>query len=166
MAMVPSAHAHHTGESTRSVPCRHTTAARNSIWFFRKYRSRPRQILLTFYLFLLLFRVTTADALRRRRPRHAPSAARGIVDGWVLWPSGKDPLPGEPLRFRKAHSRIPWAVLAEGFGDPTGSAAAARPTYRLDPPCWAKPGPGPSTTGGFPPPPPLAVRTRSAREVG
>lgn len=109
VAMVPSAHAHHTGESTRRGLASYYGyyGPRNLIWFFRKYRSRPRQILLTFYLFLLLFRVTTADALRRRRPRHAPSAARGIVDGWALWPSSKDPLPGEPLRFDKARSRIP-----------------------------------------------------------
>ena len=96
---VPSALAYHTGESTGSRALSAYYAMRNPIWFSRKYWSRPRQILLTFYLFLLLFRITTADALRRRRPRHAPSAARGIVDGWALWPSGKDPLPGEPLRF-------------------------------------------------------------------
>ena len=96
---VPSALAYHTGESTRPRALSSYYGTRNSIWFSRKYRSRPRQILLTFFLFFLLFRVTMADALRRRRPRHAPSAARGIVDGWALWPSGKDPLPGEPLRF-------------------------------------------------------------------
>jgi GT2 family glycosyltransferase len=96
---VPSALAYHSGESTGSPTLSAYYSMRNPIWFSRKYRSRPRQILLTFYLFLLLFRITTADALRRRRPRRAPSAARGIVDGWVLWPSGKDPLPGEPLRF-------------------------------------------------------------------
>ena len=96
---VPSALAYHTGESTRSRALSAYYATRNQIWFSRKYWSHPRQILLTFYLFLLLFRITTADALCRRRPRHAPSAARGIVDGWALRPSGKDPLPGEPLRF-------------------------------------------------------------------
>jgi len=95
---VPSALAYHTGESTRSRAMSAYYYMRNPIWFSRKYWSRPRQILVTFYLLLLLFRITTADALRRRRPRHAPSAARGIVDGWALWPSGKDPLPGEPLR--------------------------------------------------------------------
>jgi N-acetylglucosaminyl-diphospho-decaprenol L-rhamnosyltransferase len=97
---VPSALAYHTGESTRPRALSSYYSMRNSIWFSRKYRSRPRQILLTFCLFLLLFRITIADALRRRRPCHAPSAARGIVDGWALWPSGRDPLPGEPLRFR------------------------------------------------------------------
>ena len=96
---VPSALAYHTGESTRSPSLSAYYSMRNPIWFSRKYRSRPRQILLTFYLLLLLFRVTIADALRRRRPRRAPSAARGVVDGWALWPSGKDPLPGEPLRL-------------------------------------------------------------------
>jgi GT2 family glycosyltransferase len=104
---VPSALAYHTGESTRPRALSAYYGTRNTIWFSRKYRSRPRQILLTFYLLLLLFRIATADALRRRRPRHAPSAAYGIVDGWTLWPSGKDPLPGEPLRFPQAHSRIP-----------------------------------------------------------
>jgi GT2 family glycosyltransferase len=95
---VPTALAYHTGESTRPRALSSYYSMRNSIWFSRKYRSRSRQILLTFCLFLLLFRVIIADALRRRRPRHAPSVARGIVDGWALWPSGKDPLPGEPLR--------------------------------------------------------------------
>jgi N-acetylglucosaminyl-diphospho-decaprenol L-rhamnosyltransferase len=101
VATVPSAHAHHTGEATRPRALSSYYGARNSIWFFRKFRSRPRQILLTLYLLLLLFRIATADTVRRRRPCHAPSAARGIADGWVLWPSSKDPLPGEPLRFRK-----------------------------------------------------------------
>ena len=104
---VPTALAYHTGESTRPRPLSAYYGMRNSIWFFRKYRNRPRQILLTFYLLLLLIRIATADALRRRRPRHAPSATYGIVDGWALWPSGKDPLPGEPLRFPQAHRRIP-----------------------------------------------------------
>ena len=94
----PPALAYHTGESTRSSALSAYYGMRNPIWFSRKYWSRPRQILLTFHLLLLLFRITTADALRRRMPRHAPSAARGIVDGWALWPSGKDPLPHEPLR--------------------------------------------------------------------
>jgi N-acetylglucosaminyl-diphospho-decaprenol L-rhamnosyltransferase len=96
---VSSALAYHSGESTRSSTLSAYYSMRNPIWFSRKYWSRSRQILLTSYLFLLLFRITTADALRRRRPRHAPSAARGILDGWSLRPSGKDPLPGEPLRF-------------------------------------------------------------------
>jgi GT2 family glycosyltransferase len=96
---VPSALAYHTGESAGTRRFSGYYGVRNSIWFSRKYWSRPRQILLTFYAFLLLFRIITADALRRRRPCHAPSQARGIVDGWALWPSGKDPLPGEPLRF-------------------------------------------------------------------
>ena len=99
---VPSALAYHTGESTRSRTLSAYYTMRNTIWFSRKYWSRPRQILLTFYLFLMLFRVTTADLVRRRIPPHAPSAARGLVDGWILWPSGKDPLPGEPLRFHQS----------------------------------------------------------------
>ena len=98
---VPSALAYHTGEATGPRTHSGYYGMRNPIWFFRKYRSRPRQILLTFYLLLLLFRITTADVLRRRRPRRAPSAARGLVDGWALWPSGKDPLPGEPLSMQR-----------------------------------------------------------------
>jgi GT2 family glycosyltransferase len=98
---VPSALAYHTGESTGTRDHSGYYAMRNQIWFSRKYRSQPRQILVTFYLFFLLFRITAADALRRRRPRRAPSAARGIIDGWALWPSSKDPLPGEPLRKRR-----------------------------------------------------------------
>lgn len=97
---VPSALAYHTGEGTGSRALSGYHGMRNSIWFSRKYSSPPRQILLTSYLILLLFRITLADALRRRKPRHAPSVARGIVDGWALWPSGKDPLPGEPLSYR------------------------------------------------------------------
>ena len=99
VATAPTALAYHDGESTRSSTMGGYYGMRNSIWFFRKYWDRPRQVLLTFYLALLLFRVATADAVRRRRPRHAPSAVRGILDGWTLRPSGKDPLPGEPLRF-------------------------------------------------------------------
>jgi GT2 family glycosyltransferase len=99
---VPSALAYHSGESTRSHAMAAYYVMRNSIWFFRKYRDRPRQVLLTCYLVLLLLRVATADAVRRRRPRHAPSAARGIVDGWALRrPAGTEPLPGEPLRFAR-----------------------------------------------------------------
>jgi GT2 family glycosyltransferase len=99
---VPSALAYHSGESTRSHAMAAYYVMRNSIWFFRKYRDRPRQVLLTCYLVLLLLRVAAADTVRRRRPRHAPSAARGIVDGWALRrPAGTDPLPGEPLRFAR-----------------------------------------------------------------
>jgi N-acetylglucosaminyl-diphospho-decaprenol L-rhamnosyltransferase len=96
---VPSALAYHSGESTRARTMSAYYCMRNPIWFSRKYRSRPRQVLLTSYLFLLLLRITAADVLQGRRPRHAPLAARGLLDGWALWPSGKDPLPGEPLRF-------------------------------------------------------------------
>jgi hypothetical protein len=92
---------------------------RNSIWFFRKYWDRPRQVLLTFYLVLLLFRVATADAVRRRRPRHAPAAVHGILDGWRLRPSGKDPLPGEPLRFPR-----------HGAASSTGESGRGQPCER------------------------------------
>ena len=96
---VPSAIAYHSGDSTTPNGMSPYYGARNLIWFSRKYWNRTSQILLTLYVILLLFRITIADVLRRRRPRHAPSAVRGIVDGWTLWPTGKDPLPGEPLRF-------------------------------------------------------------------
>lgn len=103
---VPSALAYHNGESTRARPLSAYYGMRNSVWFSRRYRCRPRQVLLTFYLILLVFRTATADVLLRRRPRHAPSAARGLADGWTLRASGKDPLPGEPLRFPQAHLRV------------------------------------------------------------
>ncbi len=96
---VPSALAYHTGEATGPGAPSGYYGMRNAIWFSRKYWSRPRQILLTSHLFLMLLRITAADALRRRRPRHAPLSARGIVDGWASWPSGKDPLPNEPLGY-------------------------------------------------------------------
>lgn len=104
---VPTALAYHTGESTRPRPLSAYYGARNSIWFFRKYRSRPRQVLLTFHVILLLLRIATADVVRRRRPRHAPATVHGIVDGWTRWPSGKDPLPGEPLPLPQARRRVP-----------------------------------------------------------
>jgi N-acetylglucosaminyl-diphospho-decaprenol L-rhamnosyltransferase len=97
---VPTALARHTGQSTRSRAMSAYYGMRNPIWFSRRYWGRPRQVLLTCYLVILLFRIATADMVRRRRPRHAPRAARGLVDGWMLRPSGKDPLPGEPLRLR------------------------------------------------------------------
>jgi hypothetical protein len=80
--------------------------ARNPIWFSRKHGDRTRQVLLTVYLVLLLFRIAIADVVRVRRPRHAPSAAHGILDGWTLRPSGKDPLPGEPLMLPRAQHRV------------------------------------------------------------
>ncbi len=91
--------AYHTGEATGPGAPSGYYGMRNAIWFSRKYWSRPRQILLTSYLFLMLTRITAADVLRRRKPRHAPLSARGIMDGWASWPSGKDPLPGEPLGY-------------------------------------------------------------------
>lgn len=100
----PSALAYHSGESTRSRTLSAYYCMRNPIWFFRKFRSRPRQILLTSYLLLNLFRITAADVLHGRRPRHAPSAARGLLDGWALWPTSKNPLPGEPLSAKQGHA--------------------------------------------------------------
>jgi len=108
---VPTALACHTGQSTRPHALSAYYSMRNPIWFYRRYWGRPRQVLLTFYLILLLLRIATADVVRRRRPRHAPRAACGIVDGWALRPSGKDPLPGEPLRLPRAQRRVAAARL-------------------------------------------------------
>jgi FkbM family methyltransferase len=97
VVIVPSAIAFHTGESTRTSTAAAYYAMRNSLWFTRKYRDRRLQALLTVYLLLLLCRVAVADALKWRRPPCARPAARGIIDGWLLWPESIEALPGEPL---------------------------------------------------------------------
>ena len=70
---------------------------RNALWFARKYHTSRVQALLTLYLLLLICRVAVADTLKRRHPRHAPAAMRGMLDGWRLWPQSYEALPGEPL---------------------------------------------------------------------
>jgi N-acetylglucosaminyl-diphospho-decaprenol L-rhamnosyltransferase len=94
---VPAAMAHHTGESTRSSTASAYYGMRNTLWFCRKFSTRRCQILLTVYLILRLLRIAAADVLKRRRQPNAPPAARGILDGWLLWPVSTDALSGEPI---------------------------------------------------------------------
>jgi N-acetylglucosaminyl-diphospho-decaprenol L-rhamnosyltransferase len=92
-----SATAFHTGESTRSSTMAAYYASRNQLWFARKHRHRRLQTLLTVYLLVLLCRIAVADVLKKRRPAHTRAAARGIIDGWILWPKSTEALPQEPL---------------------------------------------------------------------
>jgi GT2 family glycosyltransferase len=98
----PPAIAFHSGESTRTSTASAYYNVRNSLWFARRYHSRRVQILLTTYLSFLLCRVAAADALKRRQPPRAAAAARGLRDGWFLWPRSFEALPTEPLWFRDA----------------------------------------------------------------
>jgi GT2 family glycosyltransferase len=100
VVVVPTAIAFHTGESTRTSTITAYYAPRNNLWFARKYHNRRVQALLTAYLLFLLCRVALADVLKGRRPPHARSATRGILDGWLLWPDSTEALPGEPLWSR------------------------------------------------------------------
>lgn len=97
VVIVPFANAIHTGESTRTSIASVYYGMRNALWFARKHHNRRVQVLLTAYLLLLLFRVVAADVLKGRRPPHGRPAARGILDGWLLWPKSMDALAGEPL---------------------------------------------------------------------
>ena len=92
-----SAIAFHTGESTRTPAASTYYRGRNALWLARKYHTSRVQALLTLYLLLLICRVAVADTLKRRHPRHAPAAMRGMLDGWRLWPQSYEALPGEPL---------------------------------------------------------------------
>jgi GT2 family glycosyltransferase len=94
---VSSAVAFHSGESTRQSPMAAYYTMRNLLWFARKHRGRSLQALLTAYLLLLLCRIAAADVLKKRRPRHAKPATRGVLDGWLLWPESTEALAGEPL---------------------------------------------------------------------
>jgi len=105
VVVVPSAIAFHTGESTRTLTRAAYYAARNQLWFARKYRGRKIQILLTAYLLLLLCRIGVADALKRRRPAHIKPATRGLLDGWLLWPNSTEALIGEPIWSSKTRSK-------------------------------------------------------------
>ena len=92
--------AFHTGESSRTRAASTYYGGRNALWFARKYCTSRVQALLTLYLLLLICRVAVADMLKRRHPRssrYAPTAMRGILDGWRLWPQSFEALPGEPL---------------------------------------------------------------------
>jgi GT2 family glycosyltransferase len=98
VVIVAPAIASHTGESTRTSTILAYYNTRNQLWFTRRYRDRRVQALLTGYLLLRLCRVAGADVLRGRRPPHVWPAARGILDGWLLWPESTEALLGEPLR--------------------------------------------------------------------
>jgi GT2 family glycosyltransferase len=102
---VPSAIAFHTGESTRASIIAAYYAPRNKLWFARKYNGRPLQVLLTAYILLLLCRVAVADVLKGRRPSHARSVTRGVLDGWLLWPDSTEALPGEPFTVERGLKR-------------------------------------------------------------
>jgi N-acetylglucosaminyl-diphospho-decaprenol L-rhamnosyltransferase len=105
VVIVAPAIASHTGESTRTETITAYYSARNRLWFTRKYHDRRVQALLTAYLLLSLFRVAVADVLRWRRPPRAWPAARGILDGWLLWPESNEALLGEPLWSRRRLGR-------------------------------------------------------------
>jgi N-acetylglucosaminyl-diphospho-decaprenol L-rhamnosyltransferase len=97
VVVVPSAIAFHSGESTRKSTAAAYYGMRNPLWFTRKYNDRRVQAMLTAYLLFRLCRIAAADVLKGRRPPRARPAARGILDGWLLWPESTDALPGEPL---------------------------------------------------------------------
>jgi N-acetylglucosaminyl-diphospho-decaprenol L-rhamnosyltransferase len=105
VVVVPSAIAFHTGESSRTSTMSAYYAPRNSLWFARKYHARHVQAFLTLYFLLLIWRIALADMLKRRRPPNSKSAARGIWDGWRLWPGSTEALPGEPLVARRGVER-------------------------------------------------------------
>ena len=92
-----SAIAFHTGESTRTTAASAYYRTRNALWLARKHHTSRVQALLTPYLLLLICRSAVADTLKRRHPRHAPAAMRGMLDGWRLLPQSYEALPGEPL---------------------------------------------------------------------
>jgi GT2 family glycosyltransferase len=94
---VPPAIAVHSGESTRTSRASAYYSTRNSIWFARKYRTRRVRALLIAYLLLMLCRVAAADVIKRRQQPRARPAARGILDGLLLWPTNIEALSGEPL---------------------------------------------------------------------
>jgi N-acetylglucosaminyl-diphospho-decaprenol L-rhamnosyltransferase len=94
---VSPAIAFHSGESTRASSASAYYEMRNALWFCRKHHARRIQALLTAYLLARLFRVAVADVLKRRHPPRFRPAARGILDGWSLWPGSVDALLGEPL---------------------------------------------------------------------
>ena len=101
VVIAPSAIAFHTGESTRASSATAYYSMRNTLWFARKYRGRKAQALLTIYLLILLCRTAMADILKSRRPPRTKPATQGILDGWLLWPSGTEALVGEPLWQRR-----------------------------------------------------------------
>lgn len=97
VVLVPSAIAFHSGESTRTPPMSAYYGMRNALWFARRYHGKGVQALTTMFLCILLIRVAAADRVKRRRPTHASLAMRGMRDGWLLFPTSNEALPGEPL---------------------------------------------------------------------
>lgn len=94
---VASAIAFHSGESTRKSTASAYYTMRNILWFARKHYDRRLQIFLTAYVLFRLSRLAAADVLNGRRPPHSRPAARGILDGWLLWPESSESLAVEPL---------------------------------------------------------------------
>jgi N-acetylglucosaminyl-diphospho-decaprenol L-rhamnosyltransferase len=97
IALVTSAVAFHSGESTRTSSLSAYYCMRNAVWYSRRFKSRQIAILVTLRMAILLLRVASADALKHRIPSHFISASKGLRDGWILLPITMDPLPGEPL---------------------------------------------------------------------
>ena len=112
---VPTAVAVHSGESTRTSIASAYYQSRNVIWFSRKYRNRRVQCLLTWYRIAILFRIAIADIIKRRRPLHFFAAARGVRDGWLMFPRSTDALPEEPLFDSRGteHGRRHWGVATD-----------------------------------------------------
>ena len=104
VVIVPSAIGFHTGESTRTAGVSAYYGMRNSLWFARRYHDRKVQALLTAYLLILLCRVAVADVLKGRRPPHARSATRGILNGWLSWPDSTEALIEEPFKVSSPRS--------------------------------------------------------------
>lgn len=96
VVVVPSAIAFHTGESTRRPAMSSYYGMRNMLWFARKYHGKSVQVLTTIFLIFIWFRIAVVDRVKRRRPSHAASAIQGFRDGWLLFPTSHEALPGEP----------------------------------------------------------------------
>lgn len=99
VVVVPAAIAYHSGQSTRESGVSSYYSTRNAIWFARRHHGRKTQAMLTIYLLARLPRLAAADVLRRRRPAHSKSAARGMWHGWRMLPAGTEALDGEPLAY-------------------------------------------------------------------
>jgi N-acetylglucosaminyl-diphospho-decaprenol L-rhamnosyltransferase len=72
---------------------------RNQIWFARRHGSFVCSAALTILLLRAIPRVMFAD-LVKRRTSHVLLLCHGLVAGWSMLPSTKDPLPDEPIPSR------------------------------------------------------------------